>query len=249
VYNDVAIAIARSTRDHPGLRIAYVDIDAHHGDGVEAAFVERGDVLTLSVHESGRYLFPGTGRTSDVGSGDGFGYAVNLPLPPYADPQCYQLAHELVIAPALRAFAPDVIVAQIGGDTHRADPLTHLYQSVQGFVDAVSGLIACAEELTEGRIVFTGGGGYRHFSEVPRMWAAAMAVALGRDVPARLPAEWLDRANRAAREVDEEGPRSDATMAEHLPELSDEARAAALQVTRLGIDQLRELSPLLRAGS
>ena len=245
VYNDVAIAIARATRDHAGLRVAYVDIDAHHGDGVEEAFAERADVLTVSVHESGRYLFPGTGRTTDIGSGAGEGYAINVPLPPYADGECYRLAHDLVIAPALRRFAPDLIVAQIGADTHRADPLTHLYQSVAGFAEAVQRLLDVADEVCRGRIVLTGGGGYRPFSEVPRMWASALALALDRDVPEVLPESWMRVAETAARDAGEEGPRSTATFAEHLPELGGEAKAAAIQVTRFVIDQVREASPLL----
>ncbi len=124
---------------------------------------------------------------------------VDVPLPPDADPSCYELVAAEIIGPALAAFAPDLIVAQVGADTHRADPLTHLHQSVEGFVWLVNRLVDAAEELTDGRIVLTGGGGYTPFSEVPRMWAAAMAVLLGREVPRELPDAWVASARAAAR--------------------------------------------------
>jgi acetoin utilization protein AcuC len=126
VYNDPAVAIAVALRDRPELRIAYLDIDAHHGDGVQEAFYDDPRVLTISLHESGRYLYPGTGREVETGSGEGAGFALNVPLPPFADAGCYSLAFEEVVAPAIAAFAPDALVAQCGADAHHADPLTHL---------------------------------------------------------------------------------------------------------------------------
>ncbi len=191
VYNDCAIAIARATARQPGLRVAYVDIDAHHGDGVQEAFYARDDVLTISLHESGRYLYPGTGASGDIGEGIGRGYAVNVPLPPYAGSAEYQLAFDRVVEPALRAFGPDAIVAQLGADSYRADPLTHLDMTVAGHAGLVTRLAAISDELCEGRLVATGGGGYEAFSATPRMWACAMAVLLGVEPPAELPAEWL----------------------------------------------------------
>ena len=122
VYNDLVVAIEVATRAHPGLRVAYVDLDAHHGDGVQEAFDERDDVLTLSVHESGQYLYPGTGSVLDKGHGRGVGFTLNVPLPPDAGDECYQQVLERVVTPAVRAFGPDVIVAQLGADTHRRRP-------------------------------------------------------------------------------------------------------------------------------
>ncbi len=246
VYNDCAVAIARATLDHPGLRVAYVDLDAHHGDGVQAAFYDRSDVLTISVHESGRYLFPGTGLVQEVGEGQGVGCAINVPLPPYADGASYQVVHEEVIAPALKAFSPDLIVAQLGADTHRADPLTHLYQSVQGFTEAVARIVDLAEELTSGRLVATGGGGYRPFSEVPRMWAGAFAVLLGREIPERVPDAWRHEAQAAASRagVRQEIPKL--TFTEELAELDPELRHEVLGETRSVVERVRRTSPLLR---
>ena len=109
-----------------GLRVAYVDIDAHHGDGVQAAFYRSADVLTVSTHERGDRLFPGTGGVEEIGEGPGRGYAVNLPLNPYTDDAVYLDAFDAVVPSVLRAFRPDVVVAQLGIDGHRTDPLTHL---------------------------------------------------------------------------------------------------------------------------
>lgn len=157
VYNDCAVAIERATRLRPGLRVAYVDIDAHHGDGVEAAFYERDDVFTASIHESGRFLFPGTGAATDTGAGKGVGFALNVPLSPGAGDDDLARALTDRVVPALRDFAPDVIVAQLGGDSHEGDPLTHLAVTIPGFIEAVRTVVACAEELCDGRIVAVGG--------------------------------------------------------------------------------------------
>lgn len=198
VYNDCAIAIEQAIRANPGLRVAYVDIDAHHGDGVQAAFYDRADVLTISVHESGRYLFPGTGFERDIGIGAGTGYAVNVPLPPYAGAAQYLRVADEIIAPSLRAFRPDVIFAQLGADTHRDDPLTQLDLTVEGFVELVGRIVDTADEVCDGRIAATGGGGYGTYFAVPRMWASAFAMLLGESVPTCLPDAWLTRASAAA---------------------------------------------------
>jgi acetoin utilization protein AcuC len=245
IYNDAVVAIERAIRTRPGLRVAYVDIDAHHGDGVEAAFYERGDVLTLSVHESGRYLFPGTGRATDIGTGAGLGACIDVPLPPYAGDECYQLVLEQVIAPALRAYAPDLIVLQAGADTHRTDPLTHLDLSVAGYVRLVAGIISLADELTGGRIVVLGGGGYQPFSEVPRMWASVMALLLGREVPTDLPPAWLARCADEARAAEQPAPQALGTFEESGPPPSDASAHDALAATLHAIAAVCSASPLL----
>lgn len=183
IYNDCVVAIERATRQHPGLRVAYVDIDAHHGDGVEAAFLERPDVLTASVHESGQFIFPGTGAARETGEGEGRGFALNVPLLPHSGDAELLGALSTQVVPALRRFAPDIIVTQLGADTHRGDPLAHLDVTIAGFLDAVRSIRDASEELCEGRLVALGGGGYQPHTVVPRMWAGAMAVLLGRDVP------------------------------------------------------------------
>ena len=106
------------------MRVAYVDIDAHHGDGVQDAFYDDPRVLTISLHESGRYLFPGTGFASETGAGAGAGYAVNLPLYPYTDDEIYLEAFEAIVPPLVQAFAPDLLLTQLGIDSYHTDPLT-----------------------------------------------------------------------------------------------------------------------------
>ena len=166
-------------------------------------------------------------------------------MPMLADPACYDLACEEFVAPALRAFRPDLLVIQGGADTHRADPLTHLYQSVAGYVRLIGRLTGLAEEVTDGRFVLTGGGGYRTYSEVPRMWAAAMAVLLGREVPAELPEEWIALARNAQGSSPEEAPNSTQTFDERLRELDEAKRAEVLEATWESIRAVRKASPLL----
>jgi acetoin utilization protein AcuC len=183
IFNDCVVAIERATRRHPGLRVAYIDIDAHHGDGVEAAFYGRADVFTASIHESGQFVFPGTGAARDTGEGAGRGSAMNVPLLPHAGDDEFLEALASQVVPALRRFGPDVIVAQLGADTHHGDPLTHLDMTTAGFLAAVASIRDLADEICAGRLVAVGGGGYQPLTVVPRMWAGAMAVLLDRAVP------------------------------------------------------------------
>jgi len=243
VYNDCAVAIARATLEHPGLKVAYVDIDAHHGDGVEEAFYARDDVLTLSVHESGQYLYPGTGATRQVGESTGNGFALNVPLPPFAGPECYQRVLEGVITTALEAFRPDVIVLQAGADTHRDDPLTHLDLTVRGYVDLVLGIRRLADSLCGGRLMMTGGGGYEFRSAVPRMWACAFAALCDVEIPERLPTGWLS-SHRIAQPPDTVGSEQQ-TYFEYTTGPDSATEERALDLTLRVIAELREHHPLL----
>jgi acetoin utilization protein AcuC len=184
--NDAVLAIL-ALRRH-GLRVAYVDIDAHHGDGVQAAFYRSADVLTVSTHERGDRLFPGTGGVEEIGEGPGRGYAVNLPLNPYTDDAVYLDAFDAVVPPVLRAFRPDVVVAQLGIDGHRTDPLTHLALSVDGFAEAVRRIVGLAP-----RLVALGGGGY-DLANVARAWTAAWALMNEVALPPVLPPEFVAEA-------------------------------------------------------
>jgi len=182
--NDAVLAILHLRAQ--GLRVAYVDIDAHHGDGVQAAFYGSRDVLTISIHERGDRLFPGTGFVQELGEGAGRGFSVNLPLDVLTDASIYLPAFERVVPPLLGAFRPDVVVAQLGIDSHRTDPLTHLALDVQGFARAVARIAALAP-----RLVALGGGGY-DLGNVARAWTAAWAVMNGVELPAGIPPEFLD---------------------------------------------------------
>ncbi|HZP35516.1 MAG TPA: acetoin utilization protein AcuC [Methylomirabilota bacterium] len=179
--NDAVLAIMR-LRAH-GLRVAYVDIDAHHGDGVQFAFYDDPTVLTISTHERGDRLFPGTGFVVEMGERDGLGYAVNLPLQPLTDDTVYHHAFEAVVPPLVTAFKPDALVIQLGIDSHRTDPLTHLSLTVQGFIQAVRRLLPLAP-----RVVALGGGGY-DLANVARAWTAAWAALNDMELPDALPAE------------------------------------------------------------
>jgi acetoin utilization protein AcuC len=171
VFNDPAIAIARLLElGGDGVKVAYVDLDAHHGDGVQEAFYESNRVLTISLHESGDYLFPGSGRVDEIGQGTGRGYSVNVPLAPYTGDDVYLWAFRQVVPPLVEAFAPDFVVTQLGADTHYLDPLTHLALSTSSYVKAVRSLRALAP-----RWIALGGGGYE-MTVVPRAWTLAFGV-------------------------------------------------------------------------
>ncbi len=174
-----------------GLRVAYIDLDAHHGDGVQELFYDSGAVMTLSVHESGRYLFPGTGFTYEVGRGAGRGLSVNLPLEPYTDDASYLEMVRTLLPRALEVFKPDLIVLQAGADMHRYDPLAHLGLSVQGVAESYRLVSALADRFCGGRLVATGGG-YDPYRTVPRLWALLWCVLSAQDTPTEVPEAWRD---------------------------------------------------------
>ncbi len=191
VYNDLAVAIRWIQREYRA-RVMYIDYDAHHGDGVQEIFYEDPEVLTVSFHESGAFLFPGTGFIDELGAGDGYGYSVNVPLDPSTeDDSWFEAFAELV--PALAdAFRPDVIVLQNGCDGHTLDPLTHLRATTRLFERLVRVVCDVADRHCDGRIIATGGGGYAAYAVVPRAWTLVWAALCGVDVPDEIPADWLE---------------------------------------------------------
>ncbi|WP_022917149.1 acetoin utilization protein AcuC [Ruania albidiflava] len=197
VYNDLAAAIAWLLANGCE-RVLYLDVDAHHGDGVERIFWNDPRVVTLSVHQSGQSLFPGTGFPQDIGSADARGSAINVPLPAGTSDRGWLRAIEAVAGPVVRAFAPQVLVSQHGCDTHARDPLTGLEVSVDGQRAAAQLIAGWAAEHAGGRWLATGGGGYDLVSTVPRAWSHLVAVSLGRpiDPDTEVPAAWQDLARR-----------------------------------------------------
>ena len=185
VFNDPVVAIKAMVAR--GMRVAYVDIDCHHGDGVQNAFYDTDRVLTISLHETGAYLFPGTGWAQETGAGVGRGYSVNLPLFPYTTPDTYLWCFEQVVPPLLERFAPDVLVTQLGIDTHFRDPITHLAQTVQGFSD----VLRTFSEMPY-RWLALGGGGY-DLQAVARCWAQAFAIMSGQELSPTIPAPYAER--------------------------------------------------------
>ncbi|MER7589148.1 acetoin utilization protein AcuC [Micromonospora sp. NPDC127501] len=193
VYNDPAVAIARLL-DLGAERVAYVDVDVHHGDGVQDIFWNDPRVLTVSVHETPLALFPGTGFPDETGGPGAQGTAVNMPLPPGVDDSGWQRAFHAIVPSVLRAFRPQVLVSQCGADGHRLDPLADLNLTVDGQRATYLAMRALADELCDGRWVATGGGGYALVEVVPRAWSHLLAVATGDPIdPATLtPPAWRD---------------------------------------------------------
>lgn len=175
VYNDPAVAIAWLLSQGVS-KIAYVDVDVHHGDGVQAMFYDDPRVLTISLHESPRTLFPGTGWPEETGAE---GTAVNVALPAGCGDSGWLRAFHAVVPPLLREFRPDILVTQHGCDSHALDPLAHLMLSVDGQRTAYAALHALAHETAGGRWVVTGGGGYELVQVVPRAWTHLIAEASG----------------------------------------------------------------------
>lgn len=184
VFNDPAIAIAHVLkRCGDGVKVAYIDVDAHHGDGVQEAFYDRNDVLTISVHESGRYLFPTTGSVDEIGTGEGEGFSVNLPLSPYTGDEVYVWAFKEIVPPLLEAYQPDFVCTQLGVDMHHQDPLTHLCCTTHGYMAVVDEIAARAP-----RWIAIGGGGY-DVTVVPRAWTLAFGRMTGKKIPEFIPEE------------------------------------------------------------
>lgn len=185
IFNDPAVAIQtlRSTFK----RIAYIDIDAHHGDGVQAIFYDTSDVLTISTHESGDFLFPGTGFPREIGTGSGAGYSVNIALTPSTPDSVYLWAFDEIVPPLIRAYDPEVIVAQLGVDSHYDDPLAHLVLTSRGFQGIVERILALGRP-----VVAFGGGGY-NLRAVPRLWTLLYSVMAEREIPDRIPSEYAER--------------------------------------------------------
>jgi acetoin utilization protein AcuC len=197
VYNDPAIAISWLLAAG-AQRVAYVDLDVHHGDGVQAAFYDDPRVLTISLHEHPATLFPGTGLASETGRGEGIGYAVNVALPAGTGDAGWLRAFDAVVPPLLAAFRPEVLVSQHGCDSHRLDPLAHLELSVDAQRRAAVMVHELAHQTAGGKWLFTGGGGYELVQVVPRTWTHLLAVAAGQPVDPGLPvpAGWRDLAYR-----------------------------------------------------
>ena len=204
VFNDPVIAIKRLVSH--GMRVAYVDIDCHHGDGVQHAFYDTDAVLTISVHESGEFLFPGTGFTEETGTGRGRGYSLNVPLYPYTSDDVYLWAFKEVVPPILEAVHPDALVTQLGIDSHFRDPITHLALTVQGFGQVIEEL----RRLAPARWLALGGGGY-DLQAVARAWALAYGVMSDQELPDEVPEPYRERYGVATLK-DSDGPPMDDSM-------------------------------------
>jgi acetoin utilization protein AcuC len=191
MYNDAGVAIADLLADGVP-RVAYVDLDAHHGDGVQSVFYSDPRVLTISLHENGYTAFPGTGFPDETGDGAAAGTAVNVALPPHTGDAGWLRAFHAVVPPLLRAFQPDILITQLGCDSHRLDPMANLDLTVDGHRESYAALHRLAHQLTGGRWVAVGGGGYDTVAVVPRSWTHLLAEMTGPPLDPHIetPREW-----------------------------------------------------------
>lgn len=178
--NDPVIAMRELVQQ--GCRVAYIDIDIHHGDGVQAAFYDTDQVLTISLHESGRYLFPGTGFAQEIGEAQGTGFAVNVPFPPGVDDAMFWHGFQSIVPPLVEAYEPDIVFTQLGVDSFHDDPLAHGQVTTAGFLRVLQGIQSLAR-----RWIVTGGGGY-NLANVARAWTLAWGVMNDVELPDALPA-------------------------------------------------------------
>jgi len=205
IFNDAVIAINHLLSK--GYRVAYVDIDAHHADGVQNAFYSSDRVITISFHESGRYLFPGTGEVSEIGTGAGEGYSVNIPLAPFTDDEVYLWAFDQIVPGLVEKFEPDILVTQLGTDSHYLDRMTQLSLTTDGY----SGLVSRMKRMAP-KWVALGGGGYEA-SVVIRSWTLAYGIMIGRDWSDEIPVDYQELYG-LKRLRDSEEPRIDGQLRE-----------------------------------
>jgi acetoin utilization protein AcuC len=192
IYNDPAVAIAYLRKKY-NIRVLYIDIDAHHGDGVQNIFYDDPDVLVISLHESGHYLFPGTGDIYEQGSGYGYGYTINLPVEPFTEDESFISVFEGAVVPNARAFGPHIIISQNGCDGHYLDPLTHLSLTMKGYSKIFELIHWLAEQLCDGKLVALGGGGYNVWQVVPRVWAMLWSQITERELNKNMPLDWIKK--------------------------------------------------------
>ena len=186
IFNDPAVSINYLRTKYSLKRVVYLDIDAHHGDGVMYGFYNDPSVLDIDFHESGKYLFPGTGFPEEIGEGKGKGLKLNIPLPPGTGDEAYMNAFQKLVPETVRKFEPEIILVQCGADGHSDDRLAHLRLTTNVYDEVVSEMHSLAHELCEGRFLLFGGGGY-NFANVPRVWTVAFAalaeIRLGNKIP------------------------------------------------------------------
>lgn len=190
LYNDLSMAI-KEMLNH-GWHVAYLDIDVHHGDGVQEMFYSDGNVMTISIHESGEYLFPGKGWIHELGQGIGRSLKLNIPLEPFSEADSYYEVLEQVVKPALSWFRPNALIVQAGADAHFSDPLADNLLTTHDYERIFKEIISFSDKFCDGKVMFTLGGGYSP-TATPRIWTILYLLLNNIELPDRLPENWRDR--------------------------------------------------------
>ncbi|MFS0864516.1 acetoin utilization protein AcuC [Fredinandcohnia sp. 179-A 10B2 NHS] len=193
IYNDSAVAIRYMQKKY-NVKVLYVDTDAHHGDGVQWTFYDDPDVCTLSIHETGRYLFPGTGNINERGAGKGYGYSFNIPVDAFTEDDSWLHAYTTAFRAVTEFFKPDIIFTQNGVDSHYYDPLTHLSATIKIYREIPKLAHQLAHEYCDGKWIAVGGGGYDIWRVVPRAWSLIWLEMIDKsDITGPLPEEWINQ--------------------------------------------------------
>ncbi|MFX0032067.1 MAG: acetoin utilization protein AcuC [Candidatus Hodarchaeota archaeon] len=191
IFNDIAVAIAHLKALKKDIRVAYLDIDCHHGDGVQWLFYNDPNVLKISFHESGRFLFPGTGNIDEIGDGPGEGFSINFPLLPGTNNRMFLKLFRFTVPRLLKLYSPDVLFTQLGVDTYFNDPLTQMGLSISVYRDIAQTMRSCVRDYCQNRWIAVGGGGYL-MNVVPRAWTLFLAKMLDIELKNELPQNWID---------------------------------------------------------
>ena len=197
IFNDIGVAIKHLKNLKKDIRIAYLDVDCHHGDGVQWLFYDDPNVLTISYHEDGRFLFPGTGNISEIGEGKGKGFSINFPLLPGTYNKSFINLFRKTVPKLLEAYAPDILITQLGVDTYFDDPLTQMGFSLAVYRDIAQTMKTSAREYCQDKWLALGGGGYL-MTVVPRAWTIFLARMLDVELKNELPDSWIKEAKENA---------------------------------------------------
>lgn len=193
VYNDAAIYIKYLNQKYHQ-RVLYVDTDAHHGDGVQWRFYTSNEVMNYSIHETGKFLFPGSGHYTERGDDQGFGYTINVPLEPYTEHESYMSVFKQTLETVAAAFQPDFIVSVNGSDIHYLDPLTHMHCDLNTLYEIPYVVHDIAKKYANGKVLMLGGGGYNIWRVVPRAWSHVYLSLIDHSpLTGRLPESWLTK--------------------------------------------------------
>ena len=238
VFNDVACTIRYIQKKYHLKRIMIVDIDCHHADGTQNTFYSESGVLTVSLHEDGTYLFPGSGFVFEDGEGEGKGYCVNVPLPPYTFDEAYLYAFNEIVPPLVRAYQPDLILQQSGVDTHYTDPLTSEALTIRTYLNVVRTMHSLAHEVCDGKYLLFGGGGYQ-MGVVARAWTSMLCEILDIPIPEVTPETWREFYENISREV---GLNYTAPIKMEDPEvkIEEKAKKRILEDVELVVQEVKE---------